>query len=438
MSKYDNASLVQIPSGYKAGTLYSVLPANGDGDFDFTRASIATRVNAEGLIETVASGVPRLDYPLLNGVVQSCPALLLEPSRTNTFTYSDAFDNAYWTKTASTITANDTISPNGSLNADKLHTNTSSAEHSVLSGNQSIVSGTNYTVSLFAKAAEKKFLFIGWNSAGFGSPATSFFDLTTGEYLAGSGQTITVEKFPNGWYRFTTTRTANATTSTNTGIRIGLCDGLSTSITTGSNTIDGIYIYGAQFESGSYPTSYIPTSGSTVARAADVCNGAGTSAEFNDSEGVLFAEISALANDTTERYISISDGTLNNRVYFWYYSVTNGLAFAVWNNGAAQFFSTTVLNNDTTNNKLAIKYKANDFAMWINGYEIATDSSGTAFDAGVLNRLSFDRADGGLDFYGKTKQVIAFDAALTDEELEDLTSWDSFEEMAASQFYTLY
>mgnify|MGYP000132494612 CR=1 FL=1 len=65
MSKYDNASLVQIPSGYKAGTLYSVLPANGDGDFDFTRASIATRVNSEGLIETVASGVPRLDYPIL-------------------------------------------------------------------------------------------------------------------------------------------------------------------------------------------------------------------------------------------------------------------------------------------------------------------------------------------------------------------------------------
>ena len=427
MSKYDNASLVQIPSGYKAGTLYSVLPANGDGDFDFTRASIATRVNAEGLIETVASGVPRLDYPLLNGVVQSCPALLLEPSRTNTFTYSDAFDNAYWTKTASTITANDTISPNGSLNADKLHTNTSSAEHSVLSGNQSIVSGTNYTVSLFAKAAEKKFLFIGWNSAGFGSPATSFFDLTTGEYLAGSGQTITVEKFPNGWYRFTTTRTANATTSTNTGIRIGLCDGLSTSITTGSNTIDGIYIYGAQFEAGSYATSYIPTSGSTVARAADVCNGAGTSAEFNDSEGVLFAEISNISNDSTQKYIAISDNTLNNRVNILYNSASNQFRFLVRSASVTSVDSTYNVNSVEDFNKVALKYKSNDVGVWINGFEVITDTSVTTPIG--LSKLSFDSGGGTVPFYGKTKQIGYYDTVLSDSELEYLTSYRSLSEM---------
>ena len=86
MSIYDNAGVVQIPSGYKAGTtdnLYSVLPANGNGDFNATRGSSATRVNKDGFIESVATNVPRLDYPLIDGVVQDCPHLLLEPQRTN-------------------------------------------------------------------------------------------------------------------------------------------------------------------------------------------------------------------------------------------------------------------------------------------------------------------------------------------------------------------
>ena len=103
MSKYDKASLVHIPSGYKSGTLYNVLPNDADGDFDFTRASTATRVDENGLIETIATGTPRLNYPLLDGVVQDNPTLLLEPSRTNTQPYSEQFDNAAWTKGNSSI-----------------------------------------------------------------------------------------------------------------------------------------------------------------------------------------------------------------------------------------------------------------------------------------------------------------------------------------------
>ena len=91
MSKYDKASLVHIPSGYKSGTLYNVLPNDADGDFDFTRASTATRVDENGLIETIAIGTPRLNYPLLDGVVQDNPALLLEPQRQNRVTNSSEY-----------------------------------------------------------------------------------------------------------------------------------------------------------------------------------------------------------------------------------------------------------------------------------------------------------------------------------------------------------
>ena len=124
MSIYDNAGVVLIPSGYKAGTtdnLYSVLPANGNGDFNATRGSTATRINKDGLIESVATNVPRLDYPLIDGVVQDCPALLLEPSRTNYITQS--IDLADWSSfvASGTVTrTNDySTSPDGKNKATR-------------------------------------------------------------------------------------------------------------------------------------------------------------------------------------------------------------------------------------------------------------------------------------------------------------------------------
>ena len=81
-------ALALIPSAYKASKVYSVLPNNGDGDFTFSRTGTATRVNKDGLIETVLSDVPRLDYS-----DSSCPALLLEPQRTNTFLNSEPTSN---------------------------------------------------------------------------------------------------------------------------------------------------------------------------------------------------------------------------------------------------------------------------------------------------------------------------------------------------------
>ena len=91
MAKYDSAGLAMIPSGYKASKVYSLIPNSSDGDFDFARSSSATRVNKDGLIETVATNVPRLDYPLIDGVVQDTPSLLLEPQRINRIAHSEDF-----------------------------------------------------------------------------------------------------------------------------------------------------------------------------------------------------------------------------------------------------------------------------------------------------------------------------------------------------------
>jgi len=90
--------LAMIPSGYKANKVYSVLPTDGSGDLDFARTTKATRVNSDGLIEEVLTGVPRLDYT--DG---GCPSLLLEGNSTNLITQSESFGNSYWTKNGASI-----------------------------------------------------------------------------------------------------------------------------------------------------------------------------------------------------------------------------------------------------------------------------------------------------------------------------------------------
>jgi hypothetical protein len=424
MSKYYDASLVQIPSGYKAGTLYSVLPANGDGDFDFTRASIATRVNAEGLIETVASGVPRLDYPVLNGVVQSCPALLLEPARTNLALYSEELDNAYWTKSRVTISANTsgTTDPSGNNNADLVTQDAADTNGGVVLRSLTFTAAS-HTFSVFAKMNEVRYINLAENVSA-GSTRRTWFDLQSGAVgTTNAGHTAKIENYGNGWYRCSITFTALAIANS---VFVYLSDADSSTTAVVSK---GSYLYGIQLEAGSYATSYIPTSGTTVARAADVCNGAGTSAEFNDSEGVLFAEVAMLTSNPSDSTFQIDDGTFTNRVRIRFTSTTNQINGLLYDGSAGQPNINFTANNVTISNKVAVVYQVNQIDLYVNGFKVGT-STGVAAPSG-FNNFS-------LGTEGKAKQLIAFDAALTDEELEDLTSWDSFEEMAASQFYTLY
>ena len=94
----ENPKLALIPSGYKSGKVYSILPVDGVGDFDFNRSSESSRVNKNDLIETVGNNVPKLDW--LNS---DCPSLLLEPQRTNQLGYSEQFNTSNWGKSNSTI-----------------------------------------------------------------------------------------------------------------------------------------------------------------------------------------------------------------------------------------------------------------------------------------------------------------------------------------------
>jgi hypothetical protein len=519
--------LALIPSGYSDGKVYSVLPSNGDGDFTFSRGSNATRVNKDGLIETMplelgseilsgldftnwavlggassvssdeftttsAGGISKTslltvgkdykavisgtttsantqirtsnnsftyfnwdysgsfsfefvftatsttglyirhsgvgttevdnfsvkevtsgyDLPRLDYTDSSCPSLLLEPQRTNLIDYSEDFSQSVWQKqsagVASTpiITNNYTISPDGNLNADRVVFNLNGATNSDFSQIADSITNSigDVTNSIWIKSNTES----NYNM--------SFVD-PKGYYTS---IMVTTE-----WQRFDVTST---TVSTSSALRLRLRGSEATS------DYADVSVWGAQVEEGSYATSYIPTNGATATRYADVCNGAGTSDTFNDSEGVLMAEISALANDGTNRRISISDGSTNNRIVFSY-SSTNNQFQSFLANPSVQFNFYHTLNNSTEINKIALKYKLNDFALWINGVEVATDNSGT-LPIG-MNRIAFDEGSGAAPFYGNTKQVQYYNTALTGSELEELTSWESFIQMANGQNYTI-
>jgi len=387
--------LALIPAA-QGSKLFSVLPSSGVGDFDFTRDTIATRINSQGLIEEVDDGVSRLNYPMIDGKVVGCPHHILEPARTNLVTYSEDFEN-YFNISEITLNPNYAISPDGTLNANKV--TFPFASRSMYKNTLSL-SGT-HSISFWYK--------------GEGSNIGKTFNVRLA--LGATEQNIKVT-LESGWKRFE---------AQNNGLQvIEITNRNNTTIGTGS-----LLLYGFQIEQGSFSTSYIPTNGEAngVTRSAETANSSGDAATFNDSEGVLMAEIAALDNDTTTKAITISQAS-NNLLGFYYYQSRIDAYVRV--NGVNQF-STTYYLEPTTNNKISLKYKLNNFSLWINGFEIATDTSGSTPSG--LNQLRFDDFYG--NFYGKTKQIQYHNSALTDSELEQLTSWTSFTDMAQGQLYTI-
>jgi len=383
-----NPTLALIPSAYKASKVYSILPSNGDGDFTFTRDSFATRVNSNGLIETVTEvNVPRLDYS--DG---GCPSLLLEPQRTNLFDYSEDFTQSYWiSNEVSETLDNSQINPYGTNGSYIIESITNSGK---LTAIVTVIPNTEYTLSFYAKNIDATSLRVFLTN----SSVTNYF--------------YTSQVNTDTWTRIVVNFTTGAGTSTIVQLTRDFPIG------------QKVYLWGAQLEQGSYATSYIPTNGDIATRTVERCNNAGNASTFNDSEGVLFIEAAALVDVGAEsRWISINGGNTNNTVYInWYANDVGRMQAVVFGDGVLQANMLTGFNvvNQLEYNKIAIKYKQNDFALWINGVEVLTDTSGITPTG--LNRLDFGRADNQRTFFGKVKQLQYFDTALTDLELQELTT----------------
>ncbi len=403
-----------ITSSFVDYTVDFVTSSNGwENELTFGGLTIGDTFEIDNVSvkEVTRDNVPRIDY-----TGGGCPHILAEPKRTNLITYSSDFSDSSWTPTDITITNNAAASPEGVNNASKIILdNGSSASCDLRVPSTNVTLGTSYTFSVFAKAGEFDKIELDFSNSRMGVSYV-LAELTNGTIThRGVDNTAdSIEDYGNGWYRITLTGTAIATGTTALIFRLGANP-------TGDGT-SGFYIFGADFQEGSYPTSYIPTSGSTVTRNQDIFSRDGIGSLINSTEGVLFAEIAALSDDGTIRALSLSDGTSSNRILIYYSSTSNQVVGLYTYGGSTQVNITNILSDSTEFIKCAFKFKENDCAFWINGVEVGTDTSSTAFSANTLNDLGFDSGAGGSDFYGKVKQLQVYNTALTDEQLTSLTS----------------
>ena len=382
------ANTLKFGNGEWYGKKDTILAYNDENNnykplpFDFSRGGSATVVNKDGLIETVGSGEPRIDYK-----DDSKGALLLEPSRTNLFSYGITMQNWFGIDGVSFIT-NNAVSPDGTQNATKITYNgtfNGRFEEPITTSN-----GTVYTFSVWLKNID-------------------ILDPTQ-VYLGFSGSSQ-IEQTPitNEWKRYSVTFVADGTTEYP---RIN------------SNSTGSLLAYGSQFEASDYMTSLIPTQGGVVTRLADECDNGGNEQVFNDSEGVLYAEVKGFEEiPTFNQYITISSPTV---------SFTNAVILQFRNNGDLRFYFGGSAGENiqfidanidfTENNKIAVQYDSNgsNYKMFVNGVSISRYVLATNQSVNGLSELNLNY--GTSRFLGEVKDIRVYNNALTDQELIALTT----------------
>ncbi len=350
--------------------------------------------------------VPRLDYRNADGSLNSCPRLLLEPQRTNLTLWSEDFTNVAYAKTGTTVSANTTNAPDGATSADSLVETTATGFH--LISRSGFPSGTN-TLSIYAKANTRNFIYVAIfnGTSDFGA----YFNLSNGTIgTINLGVTAVIQPAGNGWYRCSVTYTSDAATV----LSIGIAQANGTRTYTGDGT-SGIYIWGAQFEAGAYPTTYIPTTTAAVTRLADAASKTGVSSLIGQTEGTMFADVE-LRNPADGIILQISSSSAN-RIGLFYRASTNDIQVFAVNSGT---FSVTInVSRPAGRYKIAVGYKLNDFVFYINGTQVGTDNSSNVPACSVIDLGGYI---GSFNLSNQVNQAALFPTRLTNAQLAQLTT----------------
>ena len=391
-----------VGSSNSGDQTYSEYITATQSDFKITGINFYGSITNISVKEVTRDNVPRIDY-----TGGGCPHILAEPQRTNLVTYSSDFSNAAWTKSNSTIDSNATVSPDGTENASKLTVMVAAYSGIYETGDAAV---NKYSMSVFAKKGDKDWLYFVDSN---GTTLVAWFNLSNGTLGTITNGTATIEDFGNGWYRCIYSDTNNVS---NVYFQMGLSDANNAYIPSSGGYA---YIWGASKEVGSYETSYIPTSGSTVTRNQDIFTRDGIGSLINSTEGVLFLEYQS-TEDSNLSLISISDGTDGDIVTIGRNAnSTNIYAGVRSNSGNSLYYSSSAFANTSDFIKVAVKWKVNDFAVWVNGTEVSTSLSGNAPIG--LSEINFYYGNALHTFYGKVKQLQVYNTALSDDQIKQLT-----------------
>jgi len=376
-------------------------------------------------LQTAASGVARFDN---NPTTGESLGLLIEESRTNLSIQSSAPTNAAWSTTRASTTASANIAPDGTQTCAKLVEDTTATNtHLWLSTNDiTVVTATTYTTSIYAKKAERNFINL---QEGTGVTANAYFNLNTGAVgtVAGTGSpSATITSVGNGWYRCTLTFTSSGTAAR---IRVYLATADGTTTYTGDG-FSGVFIWGAQMETGAFATSYIPTVASQVTRAADAASMTGTnfSTWYNSGEGTFYGEASSLSGSAFRSLLrAVDNSTVNN--YFEIGLVTgtnNGVGrFQVYSNGASQWDTGNVSTPAFVANtfyKVIAGSKVNDFAGSRDSGTVATDTAGTVANNLAIFEIGGRHLSPSNLLNGTIKKLAYYPLRVTNAQLQALTS----------------
>ena len=344
--------------------------------FNFERGSSATVVNKDGLIETVGSGEPRIDYK-----DDSKGALKLEPTRSNLVTYSEDFSDSYWYKSGTyTITNNYGISPDGTNNSTRIQGDANTVVY------RDVGSSTDAR-SIYVKA-----------TSGSGSI----------QLLSHNNNTNNVFAIDENWKR------VEINSASVLGDNFYVVD-----FRGASTDVFDIEIYGAQLEAGSYPTSYIPTQGSVVTRLADSCSQTPPNSVIGQTEGSIYAEFKSL--DNVSNLIlwmrNPSGGNYGDMIKLEC-DGDNRMRLEVRESNVTSANLTSDVLPTNTYYKVAVAYKQNDFVMYLNGVQISVDTSGNVPTCSEMYVGKY--IDAGIRM-GVSKDLKLYNTRLSNSELAALT-----------------
>ena len=422
-------SILVVPQLTKAGTVYPQLPTVSGADFTVSRNTTATRVNSSGLIESVASGVPRIDW-----LGQSCPGLLVEPSAQNLAVQSEAWVSGNnWALTNITTATGAIAAPNGTITANALSPTAVSGGHFVFSNGTTTVSytsGTIYTQSAFFKAgtgAAGQFVQLTFPSARFTQLGYANFDLIAGTVSVVSGSSADanraarIESYGDGWYRCIFTATCNST-DTGAGLIIPLITSTGSGRLPSFTGVTGnvLYGWGAQLETGSIASTYIPTTTAAVSRAADVISapGALVSSLIGQTEGTIYAEVD-IRNAFAGTFISLDIGSTAD---FLIIGRTSSFAVIVQIKKSSGSTVTIITSSAVALgvHKIALGYTNGDYALYIDGVSAGTSTNSTDYPSAALTRCNLAVTAYNV-FNDRIRAAALYTTRLSNAQLAELT-----------------